>query len=90
MPEPAADDVVILGAGWERIDDLQTLWESLHRHHTATAPQLQTIGRERLPSESWRVRREHYGRLLAEPGAFVLIAELGGLPVGYALVHVRG
>ena len=60
MPEPAADDVVIVGAGWERIDDLQTLWESLHRHHTATAPQLQTIGRERLPSESWRVRRQHY------------------------------
>jgi len=90
MPEPAADEVVIVGAGWERIDDLQTLWESLHRHHTATAPQLQTIGRERLPSESWRVRREHYRRLLAEPDAFVLVAELGGLPVGYALVHVRG
>jgi GNAT superfamily N-acetyltransferase len=36
------------------------------------------------------VRREHYRRLLAEPDAFVLVAELGGVPIGYALVHVRG
>jgi ribosomal protein S18 acetylase RimI-like enzyme len=84
------DDVVIVRAGAERIGDLQPLWESLHRHHAAVAPDMRTIGRERRPSESWRVRRAHYEHLLAEPDAFILIAELAGRPVGYALVRIRG
>jgi ribosomal protein S18 acetylase RimI-like enzyme len=36
------------------------------------------------------VRREVYEEWLAEPDAFVLIAEVGGEPAGYALVHMRG
>src|SRR5262249_14929849 len=59
-------------------------------HHAAVAPEMRAIGPERLPSESWAVRRQHYQHVLAEPGAFVLIAELAGRPVGYALVRVRG
>jgi ribosomal protein S18 acetylase RimI-like enzyme len=89
VSEPA-DDLVILRAGAERIGDLQPLWEAMHRHHAAVAPEMRAIGPERLPSESWTVRRRHYEHVLAEPGAFALIAELAGRPVGYALVRVRG
>jgi GNAT superfamily N-acetyltransferase len=80
----------IVRAGRERIDDLQPLWESLHEHHATIAPHLTELGPVRNPAESWAVRRALYEDWLAEPGAFVLLAESGGRPVGYALVHLRG
>ena len=42
------------------------------------------------PEDSWAVRRALYEGLFAQPGTFVLIAELDSSPVGYALVHLRG
>jgi GNAT superfamily N-acetyltransferase len=36
------------------------------------------------------VRRELYEEWLSEPHAFVLLAEVEGEPIGYALVHLRG
>jgi ribosomal protein S18 acetylase RimI-like enzyme len=80
----------IVRAGSERIDDLQQLWESLHEHHATIAPHLTELGPVRAPRDSWAVRRALYDELLAEPDAFVLVAESGGHPVGYALVHLRG
>jgi ribosomal protein S18 acetylase RimI-like enzyme/predicted enzyme related to lactoylglutathione lyase len=80
----------IVRGGRERIDDLRPLWESLSEHHAEIAPHLQELGPVRPPAESWRVRRALYEEWLAEPGAFVLVAEDDGRPVGYALVHLRG
>jgi GNAT superfamily N-acetyltransferase len=80
----------IVRAGIERIDDLQPLWESLHEHHATVAPHLEQLGRVRAPDQSWAVRRELYEEWLAEPDAFVLLAEVDGEPIGYALVHLRG
>jgi ribosomal protein S18 acetylase RimI-like enzyme len=80
----------IVRAGSERIDDLQPLWESLHEHHATIAPHLARLGPVRDPRDSWAVRRALYEEWLVEPDAFVLIAELDGQPVGYALVHLRG
>ena len=80
----------ILRAGRERIDDLQPLWESLHEHHATVAPDLSRVGPVRAAGDSWAVRRALYEEWLAEPDAFVLIAEFMGQPVGYALVHLRG
>jgi GNAT superfamily N-acetyltransferase len=80
----------IVRAGIERIDDLQPLWESLHEHHATIAPHLEELGPVRRPDESWAVRRELYESWLAEPDAFVLIAETDREPIGYALVHLRG
>jgi GNAT superfamily N-acetyltransferase len=80
----------IVRAGIERIDDLQPLWESLHDHHATVAPHLEELGPVRTPDQSWAVRRELYEEWLAEPDAFVLLAEVNREPVGYALVHLRG
>jgi ribosomal protein S18 acetylase RimI-like enzyme len=80
----------IVRAGSERIDDLQPLWESLHEHHATIAPHLTELGPVRTPDDSWAVRRALYEDWLAEPDAFVLLAESEGEPVGYALVHMRG
>jgi GNAT superfamily N-acetyltransferase len=80
----------ILRAGSERIDDLQPLWESLHEHHATIAPHLTEVGPVRPAHDSWAVRRGLYEEWLAEPDAFVLVAESDGQAVGYALVHLRG
>jgi GNAT superfamily N-acetyltransferase len=80
----------IVRAGVERIDDLQPLWESLHEHHATIAPHLEELGPVRRPDQSWAVRRELYEDWLAEPDAFVLLAEQDREPIGYALVHLRG
>jgi len=80
----------IVRAGIERIDDLQPLWESLHEHHATVAPHLEQLGPVRAADQSWAVRRELYEEWLAEPDAFVLLAEVEGEPIGYALVHLRG
>jgi GNAT superfamily N-acetyltransferase len=80
----------IVRAGRERIDDLQPLWESLHDHHATIAPHLADLGPVRAAADSWAVRRALYEEWLAEPGAFALLAETDGPPVGYAVVHMRG
>jgi ribosomal protein S18 acetylase RimI-like enzyme len=80
----------IVRAGSERIDDLQALWESLHQHHATIAPHLSELGPVRAARDSWDVRRALYEDWLAEPDAFVLVAEAEDQPAGYALVHLRG
>jgi GNAT superfamily N-acetyltransferase len=80
----------IVRAGIERIDELQPLWESLHEHHATVAPHLEELGPVRAADQSWAVRRELYEEWLAEPDAFVLLAEVNREPIGYALVHLRG
>ena len=82
--------VTIVRAGAERIAELQPLWESLHGHHAQVAPHLAELGPIRAREDSWAIRRALYEEWLAEPDAFVLIAEAAGAPVGYALVHMRG
>jgi ribosomal protein S18 acetylase RimI-like enzyme len=81
---------VITPAGVERLDELQPLWEALHRHHLAVAQPLLALGSPRSPKDSWRVRRAHYLELFGESSTFALIAEADSVAVGYALVHVRG
>jgi ribosomal protein S18 acetylase RimI-like enzyme len=92
MPALALSDegIVVVRGGSERIADLQPLWESLHEHHAAVAPHLTDLGPVRSPGDSWEVRRELYAEWLAEPDAFVLVAQDGRRAVGYALVHMRG
>jgi GNAT superfamily N-acetyltransferase len=85
----SASDLEIVRAGAERLDELRPLWESMSTHHAGVAPQLERIGAVRTPAESWAVRRRLYADWLAEPGAFVLLAQRGGRAVGYALVHMR-
>ncbi len=81
------DRVDIRVAGSESIDRLRELWISLSRHHAAVAPELEeAFGAVRPEDDSWAVRRALYDEWLAEPDAFVLLAETGGRPVGYAVV----
>lgn len=82
------DEIRIVRAGPERIDDLEPLWKALLAHHRSIDPGIPGVPLRAL-DESWSLRRAEYEEWLSEPDAFVLIAEDGGRPVGYALVHYR-
>lgn len=82
-------EVAIVRAGAERLDDLQPLWEALHRHHLKVAPELAALAPARTPQESWQVRRAHYVELFEDRSTFTLIAELDSAAIGYALAHLR-
>ena len=84
------DPVRIVRAGPERIDDLEPLWKSLYEHHRSVDPKIPGVAL-READESWSVRRAEYAQWLAEPDAFVLIAEAEeeSRAIGYALVHYR-
>ncbi len=82
-----ADEVVIVRGGPERIADLEPLWLALRDHHHSVTPGWGPIHDD---TTSWDRRRHAYERWLREPDAFVLVAESGGRPFGYALVRVSG
>jgi ribosomal protein S18 acetylase RimI-like enzyme len=68
------------------IELVEPLWNALREHHASVTPH---AGAPRTRADSWARRRAQYERWLSERDAFVLVAELGGAPVGYALVHLR-
>jgi GNAT superfamily N-acetyltransferase len=66
---------------------LQPLYEQLHAHQTAVAPQLWTLPARSAP-ESWRRRKARYEAWLKDEGGFVILSWLDSRPVGYALATV--
>jgi ribosomal protein S18 acetylase RimI-like enzyme len=79
-------DVVIRRLKLAELDQLEPLWSSLRLHHAAVAP---GFGPPRERADSWLRRRGEYGRWLAEPRAFALVAERSCDLLGYAMVHTR-
>jgi ribosomal protein S18 acetylase RimI-like enzyme len=72
--------------GDDELDLIEPLWNALREHHSSLAPEL---GAPRSREASWRRRRREYEGWLADPDAFVLLAERGEQRVGYAMVKVR-
>jgi ribosomal protein S18 acetylase RimI-like enzyme len=77
--------ITISEIGADRLDDLRDLWLALHRYHgeIGSTP---LVGDEMA---SWQSRRAWYERWLRDGEAFVLLAERGDEPVGYAVVHIE-
>jgi len=81
-------DVVIVEVSEERMDDLESLWRTLHDHHDDVSPHLRD--RKRPYERSWESRRQSERALLkSEPGSFVLAAQKDDRYVGYAFVRIR-
>ena len=70
------------------LDAVEPLWGALQAHHEEIAPNLGERTPKRAAGDAWRVRRAKYERWLQDPDAFLVVAELGGEPVGYAFVTV--
>lgn len=79
-------DIAFTLRGADCIDLLEPLWLHLFDHHRSVGDAgIRLIERDR----SWPHRRRLYEELFAEPDTFVVLAERGSEPVGYALCHVR-
>ena len=61
--------------------------KALQEHHSQVMAQPAGLTPRDL-DDSWELRRRKYRSLLAEPDAFVMIAEGDGEPVGYAMLHL--
>ncbi len=70
----------------DELDRIEPLWNALREHHASVTPEL---GPPRSRAQSWPRRRGQYERWLANPDAFVLLAERDGQAIGYAMVNVR-
>jgi GNAT superfamily N-acetyltransferase len=79
-------EVSIRDIAERELDLVEPLWSALREHHASVAPGL---GATREREESWARRRAQYEGWLADPDAFVLLAERDGAPVGYAMVHLH-
>lgn len=77
----------IVKAGVERVAELEGLWKALQEHHAQVMPQPAGLT-PRDADESWELRHREYLSLLADPGAFVMIAQDDGDLVGYAMVRL--
>ena len=69
-----------------RIDELEPLWTSLVRHHSA----LDGAVPLREPDDSWPRLRELYLEILADPEGFCLVARREARLVAYAIVKIEG
>jgi ribosomal protein S18 acetylase RimI-like enzyme len=79
-------DIEIRQISVGELDSIEPLWNALREHHSDVTPDL---GEPRSRAESWKHRRGQYERWLSSPNAFLLVAERGGAPVGYAMVQLR-
>ena len=83
------DDTTIGLAGPDRLDELRELFLAMHHHHQQVATLQPLVTDDEI---SWQRRRKRYlNWLMADDEAFLVIADSGSTPVGYAMVHlVRG
>jgi ribosomal protein S18 acetylase RimI-like enzyme len=87
MPNELADStpVTIATIDASRLDAVHPLWLAMHRYH-------REIGSRPLVHDedvAWARRRACYEQWLRAGEAIVLLAQRGGQPVGYAVVHLQ-
>jgi GNAT superfamily N-acetyltransferase len=78
-------EVMIERVGAEAVERFEPLWVEMLVHHGSVES---TIPMQ-PPTVSWPLRRALYDSLLAEPGAFALLASRDGVDVGYCVVHLH-
>jgi len=82
------EEVRIVRAGLERIEELEPLWKALHAQHLAVDSELPGIPM-RSQDDAWERRRRLYREWLSEKDALLFTAEYQGRTIGYALAHMH-
>jgi ribosomal protein S18 acetylase RimI-like enzyme len=67
------------------LPSLEPLWVAVHHRHVESMPELAPYVDD---ATTWAERSALYADLLAEPDTVLLLAEVGGVQVGYGLAHV--
>jgi ribosomal protein S18 acetylase RimI-like enzyme len=67
------------------IPALEPLWVAVHHQHAASMPELAPYVSD---AQTWEQQRAIYEELFAKPDTVVLLAEVDGALVGYAVAHV--
>jgi ribosomal protein S18 acetylase RimI-like enzyme len=67
------------------LDLVEPLWVAVHHRHIESMPELAPYVND---TETWRARKKLYEELLAKPDTLLVLAMVGGDPVGYGLTHV--
>jgi ribosomal protein S18 acetylase RimI-like enzyme len=78
-------EIIIIGGGAERLDDLRELYLAMHRHHRAVSHVPVTDPDE----HAWRERRSTYDGWFNEGRALLHLAEVDGRAVGYAMTAIH-
>jgi ribosomal protein S18 acetylase RimI-like enzyme len=67
------------------IPALEPLWVAVHHQHAASMPELAPYVSD---AQTWEQQRAIYEELFAKPDTVVLLADVDGALVGYAVAHV--
>ncbi len=81
-------EVEIIEAGAERLDDIESLWETMHEYHAGVVGEVREVAPFRRAEDSWQRRRGEFERWMRAGDAWLLIAEREGSPVGFAFFRV--
>jgi ribosomal protein S18 acetylase RimI-like enzyme len=67
------------------IPALEPLWVAVHHQHAASMPELAPYVSD---AQTWEQQRAIYEELFAKPDTVVLLSDVDGALVGYAVAHV--
>jgi GNAT superfamily N-acetyltransferase len=81
-------EVEIVEVGVERLDDVESLWRSMHEHHAEVAGEVRNVAPFRRAEDSWQRRRGEFERWMHAGDAWLLIAEREGSAVGFAFFRI--
>ena len=82
------DQIEIVLAGAERLDEIAPVWASLHEYHISIEHERNS--EIRAARQTWEARRADFEYALSTPGAFMALAqESDRRVVGFAVVHLR-
>jgi GNAT superfamily N-acetyltransferase len=87
LPMTGPPEVEIIEARAARLDDIESLWESMHEYHAGVG-EARTVVPFRRAEDSWQRRRDEFERWMRAGDAWLLIAEREGSPVGFAFFRI--
>jgi GNAT superfamily N-acetyltransferase len=79
---------MIVEAGVERLDAVESLWRAMHDYHAEVAGEARKVAPFRDAADSWRRRRTEFERWMRAGEAWLLTAEHEGSPVGFAFFRI--
>ncbi len=72
----------------DRLEDVESLWRAMQEFNAEVVGKAREIAPIRRAEDSWQRRRREFERWMRAGGAWLLIAEQEGSPVGFACFRI--